>query len=376
MNIALVLPNLAGGGAEKITLSLARHFRQAGHTVRLILFSNSGELQGQAPPGIPIVDLQCGSARRALFPLLRAIDDSGADTVFSTHKHTAILCELSRFRPRGRSYRHFMRIPNTYSREMRIYSLWKRALLNWGIRWALTRADGVIGVSEGVTDDLVRNYALPRERARTIRNPVYDDSFSSLAARPSGVPRLDHREGFNVVAAGRLEYQKGFDFLIAGFAMAFAKDDAHLFILGDGPLRRDLAEKADRFGIAGQVTFPGFVLNPLPYYALASAFVLSSRFEGSPNALIQNLCLGTPVIATNCESGPAEILQNGRHGTLVPVDDVNGMAHALRAVRSGNAKQSETNFFRSLYSQSDRCKDYEQFLGRPRSAFHVGSRTE
>jgi glycosyltransferase involved in cell wall biosynthesis len=195
-------------------------------------------------------------------------------------------------------------------------------------------ADYVVGVSAGVTEDLVRLADLRPERVRVISNPIVTADIREKARAP-----LDHpwfSDGGSVfVAAGRLRPQKDFSTLLHAFARVRARRPARLLILGEGPERTHLEDLARQLDVAGDVSLPGAASNPYAYMARATAFVLSSRWEGLPTALIEALSCGVPVIATDCPSGPREILANGRHGELVPVGDAQALAVAMEAALDG-----------------------------------------
>jgi glycosyltransferase involved in cell wall biosynthesis len=135
-----------------------------------------------------------------------------------------------------------------------------------------------------------------------------------------------------VLAVGRLTYQKDFSTLLRAFATVREKMDARLVILGDGPDRRNLESLATKLDIENHVDFPGYVDNPYPYLKRADLFVLSSRYEGLPNVLIEAQICGAPIVSTDCPTGPDEILMKGRAGVLVPVGDAASMAVAMSDV--------------------------------------------
>jgi len=133
-----------------------------------------------------------------------------------------------------------------------------------------------------------------------------------------------------VLGVGKLKPQKGFDVLLRAFARVRAARPARLVILGEGPQRRALEQLARELGLsADDVALPGFVANPYAWMARSAVFALSSRWEGLPNALIEALACGCAVVSSDCPSGPAEILENGRLGPLVPVDDAAALAAAI-----------------------------------------------
>ena len=195
-------------------------------------------------------------------------------------------------------------------------------------------ADRVVAVSGGVADDLTHFGRLPGGKVRVIHNPVFDPDIARLAR---AAPRHDWFEPGGppiVLAAGRLHRQKGFDTLLRAFAIARAEVDCRLVILGEGGERALLMRQADQSGLGYDIDMPGFCENPFALMARAGAFVLSSRWEGFPNALVEAMACGAPVIAADCPSGPREILRGGEIAALVPVDDAEALGRALIATLS------------------------------------------
>ena len=147
-----------------------------------------------------------------------------------------------------------------------------------------------------------------------------------------------------VLAAGRLVALKGFDTLLRAFARVRQQMPARLVILGEGSERSNLERLAAELGVAADVDMPGFDPNPFRYMKRAGVFVLSSRYEGLPNVLIQAMACGCPVVSTDCPNGPAEILDGGRYGPLVPVDDVEALAYAMAQALAGKVAPAPTEW--------------------------------
>ena len=203
------------------------------------------------------------------------------------------------------------------------------AAVRLAMRVAYQAATAVVAVSQGVGRSLQATLGLAPERVTVIANPVITERVAEGAA---GVP--DHpwfHDGGDpvVVGVGRLVEQKGFDTLVRAVALANERAPCRLLVLGEGPLRAELTELAASLGVAERLALPGFAANPFPYMRECELFVLSSRWEGLPNVLIQAMAVGAKVVATDCPSGPDEILDGGRHGRLVPVDDVAALADAI-----------------------------------------------
>jgi len=158
---------------------------------------------------------------------------------------------------------------------------------------------------------------------------VIDAAFYAKADAPVEHPWFQPNQPPVILGVGRHHFQKGFDTLLRAFARVRQQMPARLVILGEGPERPNLERLAAELGVAADVDLPGFDPNPFRYMRWAGVFVLSSRYEGLPNVLIQALACGCPVVSTDCPSGPSEILDGGRYGALVPVDDVEAMAQAI-----------------------------------------------
>ncbi|MHA4835620.1 glycosyltransferase [Sphingopyxis sp. MSC1_008] len=202
------------------------------------------------------------------------------------------------------------------------------------VRMVYPRAAHVIAVSEGVVDDLAANFGVARARMSAIANPVDHRRIAELAAEPSAFVPADRY----IVSAGRLMPNKNFPLLLRAYAQASPRE--RLVILGEGPERGALQALATSLGIADRVDMPGFVANPFAVVARAALYAMPSNAEGFPNGLVEAMACGVPVVATNCASGPSEILASRSRdaisdridvdaGALVPTDDVEAFAAAL-----------------------------------------------
>jgi glycosyltransferase involved in cell wall biosynthesis len=196
-------------------------------------------------------------------------------------------------------------------------------------------ADWVIGNSQGVSDDLSRMIGLPRERIKVLYNPVVTPEVMAKAQAPLDHPWFKAGAPPVVLAVGRLTKQKDFPTLLQAFARVRQNRSCRLMILGEGPDRPALESLVRQQGFASDVALPGFVGNPYAYMSRASLYVLSSQWEGLPTVLIEALYCGPPVVATDCPSGPREILADGKHGALVPVGDVPALTQAMDAALAG-----------------------------------------
>ena len=192
-------------------------------------------------------------------------------------------------------------------------------------------AKGVVAVSQGVAEDAAKMSKLPLNRIKVIYNPIFTEDLSAKFHEPVDCPWLMDRQTSLILGVGRLTAQKDFPTLIRAFALVRQQCSARLMILGQGEDLIGLQDLVKDLNLGEDVIFPGFVINPYAYMAKASLFALSSIFEGFGNVLVEAMLAGVPVVSTDCESGPAEILASGKYGNLVAVGDVNGLAAAMVA---------------------------------------------
>lgn len=331
--IAIVLHDLRGGGAERACLRLARGMAASGRQVELILVRGEGAYFSEIPAGIAVTILDRPRVSHAIWALAEHFHRTKPKAVLSalTHMNLAAIlaARLSGARPRVViSERNQI---SSKAREAR--GAWKRALYR-AVPLAYRIADKVVAVSGGVAADLSRFGHLPSGKIQVIHNPVFDPDIVALSQQAPSHPWFSPGGPPIILAAGRLHRQKGFDVLLRAFAVARAAVDCRLVILGEGPERAALMAQAEQSGLAYDIDMPGFCENPFALMARAGVFVLSSRWEGFPNALVEAMACGAPVIATNCPSGPYEILDGGQIAPLVPVDDANTLGQALRTTLS------------------------------------------
>ena len=234
---------------------------------------------------------------------------------------------VARILLRGR-LRVVTRIANTYSEELATGSFKHRVALRL-LKFLFPVADRIVAVSQGVADDLSEMHPAISARVTTIYNPVFRAEMVEQAAAPVNHSWFETETAPVVVSVGRLATVKDHSTLLRAFAEVLRSRQARLVILGEGPERENLLELAARLSVAQYVDLPGFKLNPFAYMSKAKVFALSSRYEGFPNVLVQAMACGTPVVSTDCRSGPTEILECGRWGQLVPVGDWRAMAGAI-----------------------------------------------
>lgn len=309
-------------------LTLADGFARAGLAADLVLMRAAGEYLDELPPGVRMVDL--GAARLMIgFPaLVRYLRWERPTALLSTVCHANVVALWAKRVARVPT-RVVVRESNTMSDNSRGSPRWRARLIPSLARQCYPWADGIVAVSEGVARDLAHTARLPAERIRVLPNPIVTPELAAMAREPLSHPWYADGEPPVVLAVGRLEKQKDFPTLLRAFGLVRRRRPARLLILGEGTERAALESLAEAIGLKAEIALPGFVPNPFPYMARAGVFVLCSAWEGMPGVLIQALACGAPVVATDCESGPRELLQGGRFGRLVPVGDVEALTAAI-----------------------------------------------
>lgn len=324
--IAIYMPGFYSGGVERQHLRLAPQLAARGHDVSFVVHEIKGSLKDEVPPEFRVTALGAKRAMAAVRPLARFLKAERPDILVANMGHPNLIALLAS-RIAGEPSRIIASQHNHLTQQTVAERRWQHKILPFLYRRFLHRADAIVAVSAGVADDLARVAAIPRERISVIYNPAVPENIDALAAEPVNHPWLvADREHPVVLAIGRLVAMKDLPTLLKAIA---ALPDVRLIVLGEGPMRDGLAEEAMRLGISERVDFIGFQANPYAYLRLASAFVLSSRYEGFANVVAEALACGIPVVSTDCPSGPSEILDNGAFGRLVPVGDSAAMASAL-----------------------------------------------
>lgn len=325
---SILLPDLRGGGAERVAVNLANSFVQRGYAVDMVMLSAAGEFLADLRPEITVVDLQVNRLRGALPPLIRYLRQTRPDALLACMWPLTVIALWARTLARVAT-RVVVAEHTTWSRAEIVNA---SAVTRWQARstmhFAFPRANGVVAVSQGAADDLARFARIEPQSITVIYNPVVGERRPSLMEQlaPAGWWTGPHRR---VLAVGTLKAIKDYSTLLAAFAKLRQQIDARLLILGEGECRPALEAQAKQLGIDGSVLMPGFVKDPTPYYQHADLHVLSSTGEGLPTVIIEALAAGTPVVSTDCPSGPREILCDDKYGRLVPVGDAEALAAAM-----------------------------------------------
>jgi len=247
------------------------------------------------------------------------------------------------------------------SRRRRRVRLWNRIL---------GRAEGLIAVSRGVANDFIAATGIGEERVRVVYNPIIDSGFAARAEEPADHAWLGGDGPPVILGVGRLTRQKDFATLVSAFALVCKQLPCRLLIIGEGEERKRLEALAVTLGVRGAFDLAGFQANPLPYMREARLLVMSSRWEGFGNVLVEALYCQTPVVSTDCPHGPREILAHGEFGRLVPVGDPPALADAMISSLGDNPDQGRLRARAEDFSADSSADGYLDALGlrRPRLA--------
>ena len=326
--VALFVPSLVGGGAERVMVNIANGLANRDVDLDLVLVNAIGPFLAEVSPRVRVIDLKSARTLTSLPKLVGYLRRERPKAMLSA-LNRANLVALWAGRLSGSSTRMVVSVHNTLSVETANTRGIRARIIPALMRYSFPWADTVVAVSLGVAEDLVHTISQPRERVQVIHNPVVSPRLHENANCSLDHPWFAPAAPPVVLGVGRLYKSKDFPLLIRAFALVRKERPARLMILGEGEDRPTLEALVRYLGLEEDVKLPGFVENPYQYMKAAAVFALSSRWEGFGLVLVEAMAVGTPVVSTDCLSGPAEILEDGKWGRLVPVGDAEALAGAI-----------------------------------------------
>lgn len=341
-------------------VNMANDFSARGYTVDLVLVEACGPYLTEVAESVCVVDLAATSVTASLPAYARYLSATRPAVIITALSHANLISIVARMLARVPSRliiseRSVLFAPGMPERS------WKDGVVRLLMKMLYPFADQVVAISRGVQDDLHKWVGLPPEKVRTIYNPVVTAELAGLAAAAVPHPWLEQTACPVILGVGRLTAQKDFPSLIRAFAMVRKGRPCRLVILGEGELRGELEGLVQDLGLIDDVLMPGFQNNPFSWMSRSAVFVFSSIFEGLGGALIQAMACGTPVISTDCPSGPAEILEDGKWGRLVPVGDVPALTRAIEETLDASV-HPDVKLRASYFSDKRSVDDYLEAL--------------
>lgn len=364
--VFFIISSLAEGGAEKVISILLRHLSQKKFCCSLLLFEKRGNYLKEIPPDVGIYDLKKKnrfSFLKLVLKIAEIVKKEKPNVVIGFLEYTNLVCLLARklvFQNQTKwviSERNLLSA-TLYSQRMYFLKVKLHKLLD-------RSADLVIVNSESSKEELIQNFGVKDKKIKVVPNPV---EIEKIQLHCKKIPSHEwYSENIPIlISVGRLSKSKGYPYLLTAFSEVLKEIECRLIILGEGEMRDELEILINRLGIKKNVNLLGFISNPYPYIAHSDIFVLPSLWEGLPNALLEAMALGKPVIATNCSKAVEEIIKNGENGFLIPVRDVLALKKAICRLlknKSLQVKLSEENKDRiQKFDVSHIVQEYENVL--------------
>jgi glycosyltransferase involved in cell wall biosynthesis len=359
-----------GGGVQRGRVTIANALAERGIKVTCVMPQAKGPFLEQLSPDVTVVDLGTRQPLWLVLRLARWLRKARPAALIASQQHAIIAAVWAR-RLAGVRTSVIVIQHNTLS-ALSLHS--RRRAVRWllptAARLFFRWADQVCAVSNGVAQDLAVMTGIPVSDIQVVHNPAVTPRLLEQANEPSGHPWFDADRTDRpsvILGVGTLIPFKDFAVLIRAFARVRRLRPARLVILGEGDERPRLERLARELGVAAEIDLPGFEPNPYKFMARADVFAVSSRVEGMPNTIIEALACGCPVVSTDCPSGPAEILQNGRYGKLVPVGDETALADAIAATLQASPDPFDLRRRAADFSVERATDRYLQLLGPQRS---------
>jgi glycosyltransferase involved in cell wall biosynthesis len=363
--IACFLATSGHSGVDRVARNLLPGLAQAGYPVDLLKIENHGPyIDGVQPDNLQVIAFKARHVYSALPELMGYLRRSSPDVLLTDKdrvNRTAILAHALT----GCKARLALRTGTTVSVNLASRGGFDRFVQRSSMRYLYRRADAILMPSRGAADDFASTIGLPRELITVVPSPVITPGFLQRLDQSVDHPWFRPGEPRVILGVGELSRRKDFTTLIRAFAQLSDNYDCRLLILGEGRARERLEREVSRHGLEDRVSLPGFVENPYPYMKHASLFVLSSLWEGMPVALIEAMAAATPVVATNCPSGPSELLGGLSADLLVKPGDATALAEAMARQLDHPLSESELLAAVDDYRLENSVAGYLAALGFP-----------
>ncbi len=331
--IVFALPNLNGGGAERVIVNILRQLSRDEFEITLLLLDKTGVYLNLVPSYVNLVEIGVKRTRHALWSLVATLRALNPDLIFSTTNRMNLLLLMAKFFLPNDIKVH-VREPNMPLAQIERGRL--SFLYRLLIRVLYPFADRVVAQTNEMRTELIEVFKLKDSLVHTLVNPI-DTKTIDQGVKGSSNPYSS--KGFKFLSIGRLTHQKGFDLLIIAMKeVVKVRPDTTLYIMGDGEDRESLESLILESGLQGHIHMLGFQDNPYVYIQYCDVFVLNSRWEGLPNVVLEANYLGIPVVATKTVEYLEELILEGDNGYLIEVENIHSLVDAL--INSFNLKKS------------------------------------
>ena len=370
IKIVFFIPTLGGGGAERNIINFIKNFDKEKFSISLVLGEKKGELISEVPKDISVIDLGTVNSLKIFFRLIKYFQTTEADIFISTFPRFNIISLLAKFFSKPKT-KIIVVEQSTISllplvAKTFIDRIISRFCLPYFVKLIYPMADAIVCVSQGVADDLSKFIPDQKNKIKVIYNPITNDRIYRMAKEPVGHPWFSDSKIPIVLSVGRLIGAKDYPNFLQAAKMVLQKRTARFVVLGDGAQKIKLENMAYKLGISENVAFLGFQKNPYKYMNKADILVLSSFKEGFGNVIVEAMACGTPVISTNCKSGPSEIIKNKENGILVPIRDPKALSKAiLELLNNSPLRQKFSRNGRKrakLFSVEKSVREYENLF--------------
>ncbi len=379
--IAFFISSLRAGGGEKMMVDLANAFAKDGASIDLVVMKSEGALGAQIDKKVNLVDLKVGRILGAIPKLVEYIKKEKPEAIMALDEYSHLILLFAAKRS-GEKVRVVLRIGNMFEELFKRYTrLRDRFIIPFLIKRYYKRADIIIAVSEGVADSIQKITGVEKQKIMVIYNPKDLENIYALSGEPTGHAWIDKKTLPVILCVGRLREQKNFAFLLGVFKEVVKKVPSKLIILGVGREEMKLRDLVRSSGLEASVSLPGYFGNPYMFMAKADMFVSASLWEGMPNSLIEAMITGLPIIASDCDSGPREVLapstphnfrlkegvEYAKNGILCARNDKEAfMAAILKLLTDNNVKKQyiEASKIRSIdFDMKQGLLGYKKALG-------------
>jgi glycosyltransferase involved in cell wall biosynthesis len=329
IHVAFMVGSLRVGGAERMMVNTASELSRSVQ-VSFLSLTGGTELKHELNDDVKLYSFEKKNALSSIPSILNFIKKEKPEVLISTQIHVNLIAVILKIFF-GIKTKIVLREATSPGSHFRMYNNFRFRMVSVAVKWLYPKADAIVAICEAVKTDLVESSGIPASMISVIYNPVINERFSKSLEEEVAHPFFE--EGVPVfISVGRLAPAKNFSLLIQSFSLVLKKKDARLLIIGEGEERKNLEQQVSDLKLSEKISLPGVKVNPYPWMRKSNAYVLTSLYEGLPNALIEAMASGLQLISVDCPGGSREILEDGATGRLVNMNDPQALADTMLRV--------------------------------------------